>query len=149
MVYYRPHPKDGGRLCFDTCLSFCLSTGGGGVGQQGGRGGSGPAAGGRGGPAGGEGWVRSSCWGGGVVSRGGGVGQPRGGGVGQWGGGVGQPWGGGEGWVSGGRGVSHGGRGGQVQAGGMPLAFTQEDFLVYFQIDLGMNNFAHIRQEKF
>ena len=76
-------------------------------GQLGGRGGS---AGGRGGSAGGEGWV----------SRGGGVGQQGGGGsAGGRGGSA-----GGEGWVSRGEGwVS--------MAGGMPLAFTQEDFLVY------------------
>ena len=92
-------------------------------GSAGGRGGSGPAGGrGRSGPAGGEGGVS------------------QGGGVGQLGGGVGQQ---GEGWVSRGRGVSHGGGGvGQVQAGGMPLAFTQEDFLVMKEFP---NNYINSR----
>ena len=61
------------------------------------------------GPVGGEGWVRSSC-------QGGGVGQ-LGGGVGQLGGGCGSAWG--EGWVSWGEGwVSLGGGVGQPGEGG-------------------------------
>ena len=76
---------------------------------------------------GGEGWVRSSCRGGGVGQQGGRGGSAGGEGVGQPGGGVGQPGGGGvgqlgegwvswgEGWVSRGEGwVSWGGRGGSA-----------------------------------
>ena len=152
-IFYRPHPKDGeGNV-------FTLSTpgGGGGAGPAGGGGGgqvselkgggvrssrpggegSGQWANGGGGqvsePTGGGGEVGSSCrgggsgqwadWGGGVrsVSRpGGGVGQV------QLPGGVRSSRGGGGS-------VSRGGGGVSILrplAGGMPLAFTQEDFLV-------------------
>ena len=113
-----------GNVLTRVCPSVC---------PQGGRGGSGPA-GGRGGSAGGR-----------VGSAGGGVGQVQpGGGVGQV-----QPGGrggsaGGKGWVSRGEGwVSRGGRGGSAtggegwvrsRPGGMPLAFTQEDFLVLIKL---------------
>ena len=83
---------------------------GGGVGQPGGRGGS---AGGGGQPPG-EGWVSQ---GEGWVSHGGGVGQPWGGGVGQV-----QP----GGWVSKENNIGST----CCMVGSMPLAFTQEDFLV-------------------
>ena len=88
------------------------------------RGGSGPAAGGGGasGPAAG-GEFRSSCWGGGSGPAGEGGGQ-----VQLAGGGVRFSWGGGS--VSGGGGVSIL----RPLAGGMPLAFTQEDFLVFLLI---------------
>ena len=114
---------------------------GGGVGQPGGRGGSARgegwvSQGGGVGQPGGEGWVSGGeGWvsgGRGGSAMGGGVGQP-------WGGGVGQP-GGRGGSATGGRGGSGPAGGGSAKiehigstccmAGGMPLAFTQEDFLV-------------------
>ena len=146
---YRPHPKDGEGNSFT--LLVCPQGGRGG--SAGGRGGS---AGGRGGSAmgggvgqRGEGWVsRGGQPGerGGSVGRsgsvGGGVGQQGGqleGGVGQQGGGVVQQ--GGRGGSAGGGGVSRGV--GQPGAGGMPLAFTQEDFLVNFNIDHKQRNSHH------
>ena len=109
MSYYRPHPKDGeGNV-------FSLSTLGGG---QGGR--SGPAGRGVGVRSswGGQvqllGGVRSSCWGGGQVQLAGGVRSSWRGGSVQLGGGQ----------SAGGVSIL------RPLAGGMPLAFTQEDFLV-------------------
>ena len=61
-----------------------------------------------------RGGVRSSRWGGGQVHLAG-MGQVQSqGGVSQW--------------------------GGHYKAGGMPLAFTQEDFLVHFMLPLSVNN---------
>ena len=133
------------RVCPSIHPSVCPQGGGGVRSSRGGRGGSGPA--------GGEGWVSrgggGGQLGGGVGQPGGGVGQPggRGGSAGGRGGSaggrVGQPGGrggsagrgGGGGGVGqpGGRGGSAGGGEGWVSmAGGMPLAFTQEDFLVMY-----------------
>ena len=96
------------------------SVGGGQVQLAGGGGGSGPAS-------GGGGQVQLAGGGGSGPASGGGQVQLAGGGVGQV-----QP-GGGQVQLAGGRGQSAGGGGVSILrplAGGMPLAFTQEDFLV-------------------
>ena len=132
---YRPRTEYDGKVMF-WHVSVCLATGGG-VSQLGGggfrssrgggvmssqrgggvrssQGGSGPASGGRAGPgpAGGGQRVRSSRGGSGPAGGGSGPAGGGGGPAGQLGG------------------VSQWGGGGHYTAGGMPLAFTQEDFLV-------------------